>query len=143
MDQRPDDAAATLDQLRRDRARLNSTTQTPWWVSAGLGLIVALWVVSPALAPVPVSYGIAVVAVVLVLSLARRHTGLRTSARGPRIWALGVLWLLVTLVSYSVSLGLAASNLPAWIVVPSVVSGAATYLCAQTADRWGREGLRP
>lgn len=143
MEPRQADAAATLAQLERDRDRLVSTTRTPWWVPTAIGLIVGLWVGSPALASARVSYGTAVVAVVLVLAFARRQTGVQASARGPRVWALGALWLLVTLLAYSVSLGLAAADMPVWIAVPAAIAGAVTYLHVRLIDRWAREGLRP
>lgn len=142
MDRHAGDAAATLDQLQHDRARLDEATRTPWWVPAGLALIAAIWVLSPALVPPSVSYALAVVGVLALLHGARRQTGLRASVRGPRTWALAALWLLLTMLAYSVALGLAAADLVVWVGLPAAAAAAVTYLSARTVDRWAREALR-
>lgn len=138
----PDRAHDLLEQLGGDRSRLAAVTATPWWASALLGLVAGLWVASPAVGDRTTSYVLAVVGVALVVWLVRERTGIRLRTAGPRPVALAVLWLLVTLVLYSVSLGLASLDRAAWVVVPALLAGGATWAAARLADRWAREGLR-
>lgn len=142
MTQHPDDATATLNQLARDRARLDARTRMPFWAPVAFAVVAALWVASPAMGDARTNYVFALVAAVLVADLARRWTGLRAKAVGPRAWALTVLWLVVTLLMYSISLGLVAGQLPLWVLVPAVVAGVTTWFCIRAADACARAGLR-
>lgn len=138
----PDRAHDLLEQLGDDRTRLASLSATPWWAPVLLALVAALWVASPAVGDRTTSYVLAVLGAVLVVSLVRTRTGIRVRAAGPRSAGLAVLWLLVTLVLYSVALGLVSLDRSAWVVVPAVVAGGVTYGAVRVADGWAREGLR-
>ena len=133
---------STLNQMSADRSRLNALTSTPWWAPALLALIAGAWVASPALGDRKTGYAVALVSATLGVYLARQHMGIRVKASGPRHWALVMLWLLFTLVMYSVALGLVSFDKAVWVVAPSLAAAGFTYVVAKVADRWAREGLR-
>lgn len=138
----PDRAHDLLEQLGEDRTRLAALTATPWWAPVLLGLVAGLWVASPAVGDRTAGYLLALLGAVLVVSLVRTRTGIRVRAAGPRSAGLAVLWLLVTLVLYSVALGLVSLDRAAWVAAPAVVAGVVTCAVVRVADRWSREALR-
>lgn len=138
----PTDATDLLRQLDEDRSRLAGLTETPWWAPALMGLVVGLWVASPAVGDRTPNYLFALVAGVVVVYLVRVRTGIRLRGAGARPLALGILWLLVTLLLYSAALGLVSLDREVWTVLPAVVAGVVTYGLAVVSDRWVRESLR-
>ena len=138
----PADATDLLRQLDEDRSRLAGLTATPWWAPALLGLVVGLWVASPAVGDRTTNYLFALAAAVVVVHLVRVRTGIRLRGAGARQLVLGVLWLLVTLLLYSAALGLVSLDREVWTVLPAAVAGVVTYALAVVSDRWARESLR-
>jgi hypothetical protein len=142
MSASPDRATDLLRQLDHDRSRLADLTATPWWAPALLGLVVGLWVASPAVGDRTSNYVFALVAAVVIVSVVRAGTGIRLRAAGARQVALGALWLLASLVLYSVSLALVSLDRPVWVVLPALGAAAVTWAAARVSDRWAREALR-
>ncbi|GAA1176909.1 hypothetical protein GCM10009584_17970 [Ornithinimicrobium humiphilum] len=138
----PDHATDLLRQLDDDRSRLADLTATPWWAPAFLGLVVGLWVASPAVGDRTSNYVFALVAAVVIVSVVRARTGIRLRAAGARQVSLGALWLLATLVLYSVSLALVSLDRSVWVVLPALGAAATTWAAARVSDRWAREALR-
>ncbi|WP_134772079.1 hypothetical protein [Ornithinimicrobium flavum] len=135
----PEHATATLQQLQDDRERLESLTQTPWWAPVALGLVVGLWVGSAPVTDRTTGYLLALVAALLVASLVRTRTGIRLRRSGARQWSLAILWLLATLVLYSVALALGSLGEAAWAMVPALAAAGLTSLTVRVSDRWARE----
>ncbi|MGD8202258.1 hypothetical protein ACQE98_16585 [Ornithinimicrobium sp. W1679] len=138
----PTDATDLFRQMDDDRSRLAGLTETPWWAPALMGLVVGLWVASPAVGDRTPNYLFALVAGVVVVYLVRLRTGIRLRGAGARPLALGILWVLVTLLLYSAALGLVSLDREVWTVLPAVVAGVVTYGLAVASDRWVRESLR-
>jgi hypothetical protein len=144
MTHRPTQAQNILDELQRDRAVLSQQAQTPRWFSPAVGLALASWVGSPAVAPARDSayYLFVVVAVLLLLGAARRSTGVRYAGLGVRGWFFGLALLLAALGLYSASLALVSLSLPWWVIAPTLAMLGAGWLGAHAMSETAREDLR-
>lgn len=138
----PDSATSSLQQMRDDQSRMAALTSTPGWAPALLALVAGLWVASAPIGDRTTGYVSALVGAVLVVYLVQAQTGIKVRRSGPRQWSLGILWLLFTLVLYSVSLALGSVDKVGWTVVPALAAGTFTYFVVRVSDRWAREGLR-
>ena len=141
-DTSPYSAASSLQQMRDDRSRMATLTSTPWWAPALMALVAGLWVASAPMNDRTTGYLLALVGAALVAYLVQSRTGIKVRRSGPRQWALGVLWLLLTLAMYSAALALGSVEKAGWTVVPALAAGAFTYFVAKVSDRWARDGLR-
>ena len=123
---RPDqgnDAAVLLGSLKSDRAGLTERLKEARWFAPGLGAIAAIFISTPALLESLnrgfVLTSIVMMSVFLVLGY-QRATGIRLRAFRLREGALFAIAILTTLVFFSVSLGLAASGFPWWIMAAAI-----------------------
>lgn len=144
---RPDgtEARETLGRLSADRDALDRSTRTPGWLAPVMALLTAGWVASPALSSgddgrATAYIGALVVGVAFFL-LARRATGRKGSGPARREWPLVVLLLIVTLLMYSVSLGLVSLGHDLWVVLPALVALVSVFLGMRALDRGARERL--
>ena len=138
---RPDqrnDAALLLGSLESDRAGLTERLRETRWFAPGLGAIAAIFISTPAL-PESFNRGFVLTSLVMMsifLMLGyQRVTGIKLLGFRLREGALFAIAIVTTLFFFSVSLGLAASGFPWWIMLP-VIAGfvAATGLALLAAS---------
>lgn len=142
---RSDDAAASLEQLRADRENLDRRTQAPAWLAPALALVGTGYVASPALTSEGSSapaYAMGLIAVVVLLEVARRQTGRKDHGPTLRQWPLLGLLLLVVLLMFSISLGLVSLGHAAWVVLPALVAGISLFLGIRSLARQAGARLR-
>jgi hypothetical protein len=110
------DAAALLNNLAQDRGRLAQQRGTPWLLMAGFGLLNALVIASVVLpAPRQAAPVFWVVVAIGLLAEVRRNQGVSFRKMGARGILAYVSLLILSLIGYSVALGLVAANI-AWAV---------------------------
>ena len=118
-------ARETLAQLSHDRSVLAGRVAAPTWHWPLLGLIVALFIASPAIGNDAIGDTIFIGCVVAAIIVSGRYAkevgakGLRSGIHGV---VLGAIFLAGALILYSVSLGLVASDHPLWVVLPALGS---------------------
>ena len=125
---RPDqrnDAALLLGSLKSDRAGLTEQLEEARWFAPGLGAMAAGFISTPAL-PESFNRGFVLTSLVIMsifLLLGYQWvTGIKLLRFRLREGALFATAIVTTLILFSVSLGLAASGFPWWIMVP-VIAG--------------------
>ena len=125
---RPDqrnDAALLLGSLKADRAGLTERLKKTMWFAPGFGAIAAIFISTPAL-PESFNRGFVLTSLVMMsifLMLGyQRVTGIKLLGFRLREGALFAIAIVITLFFFSVSLGLAASGFPWWIMAP-VIAG--------------------
>ena len=118
-------AALLLGSLKSDRAGLTERLREPRWFAPGLGVMAAGFISTPAL---PESFNrgfvltsLVLMSIFLVLGF-QRVTGIKLLGFRLREGALLAIAIGTTLFFFSVSLGLAASGFPWWVVAP-VIAG--------------------
>jgi hypothetical protein len=133
-----------LAEMHRDRAALSERAKLPRWFSLAVGLVLAGWVASPAVnaGRSSMAYVFAVVAVLLLISAARRSTGVRYAGLGRRGWFVGTALLVCALGLYSISLALVSLNLSWWVIAPSLVMFSAGWVGVHAMNEAAREELR-
>jgi len=133
------EASDALKALSADSEQLAAGVRVPWILLAALGGVAAWWV-SGAVSTnpgadyeAPTSGWLGIVAVLVVVYLIRRETGVRFRRMGTRAgWA--VAGIIVTcLVLFSVSLGLVSFGLHWAVVLTSVIAFATTTWLAGLA----------
>jgi len=140
----PEGAAALLDDVQGDRTRLTQRVRTPKWVGPGFGFIAALYVATPA---VPGNWAgsfvlaMALVAVIVMVHLSHRATGVRFSRLGLQAWAAFAAATLGTLALFSVALGFAATNLHWLIIAPACAAFGLSSWLAKVFFSSMRQGL--
>lgn len=121
----PNDAALLLGSLKSDRAGLTERLREPKWLAPGLGALAAIYISTPAL-PESFNRGFVLTSLVMMSIFLvfgyQRVTGIKLHGFRIREGALFALALVTTLFLFSVSLGLAASGYPWWILA-SVIAG--------------------
>jgi K+ transporter len=106
------DAAAQLRNLASDRQALADNVRVPRALLAALGGVAAWWVALAATASPgenyepPVSGWLVLVAVLVIMHLIRRETGIRFRKMGARAAMATIAILAVCLILFSISLGL-------------------------------------
>lgn len=144
----PEDANALLAELGSDRNVLADSVRVPTTLMAALGACAAWWVSTAATtAPgadyqPPTSGWLCLVAVLVIVHLIRRETGIRFRTMGPRAGVLLAVILLACLALFSVSLALVSLG-AAWAVALTSLSafGAVMWLSG-AAFRSALEHLR-
>ena len=132
-----------LRELDSDRAALATRVRTPWWLSAGFGLVAALVVVRPAAGESGSGGILPALALGLVLLWAyRRATGVKLGRLGAMPWVVSAVALVLVLGLFSTALGLASFDLHGWVALPTAVAFAVGVgaTCAFTAA--ARERMR-
>lgn len=119
------DAARLLGSLKSDRSDLVRRLREPKWFAPALGALAAIFISTPAL---PESFNrgfvltsLVMMSIFLVLGY-QWATGIKLLGIRLREVALFAVAIAATLFFFSVSLGLAASGLPWWIIA-SVIAG--------------------
>jgi hypothetical protein len=119
------DVTALLGDLETDRAELAQRLRKARWFAPTLGALAAIYVATPAL-PDTINRGFVgtslVILGVIVTTGYQRATGVKLLRFRAFELLLFAAALLATLFFFSVSLGLAASGLPWWIVASVVAS---------------------
>jgi len=137
-------ARDALRDLESDRAALAGRLAAPPWLHAAFALVAAWYVALPAFGEAvrrPAVWGLAF-AVVALLWVHRRATGIRPRAVGPRAWGVFAVACVAVLVLLSVSLGLAASLSPWWALVPAAVCFGVVWWANVAFERLTRENVR-
>lgn len=130
----PEEAAASLRGLAADRQALANGVHVPKMLLAALGGVAAWWVAGAAGAnpgenyEPPTSGWLGLVAALVIAHLIRRETGIRFRQMGLRAGLVTVAILVLCLVLFSISLGLASFG-ARWAVV-------LTSLCAFGMVTW-------
>ena len=130
-----DDAAASLRDLASDRQTLADGVHVPRTLLAAFGGVAAWWVAAAATAnpgenyEPPASGWLGLVAVLVILHLVRRETGIRFRKMGTRAIMASIAILMVCLTLFSISLGLVSFG-ARWAVALTSVSafGLVTWL---------------
>ena len=145
-----DDAAASLRDLASDRQTLADGVHVPKTLLAALGGVAAWWVAAAATAnpgenyEPPTSGWLGLVAVLVILHLIRRETGIQFRKMGTRAIMAAIAILMVCLTLFSISLGLVSIG-ARWSVALTSVSafGLVTWLAGivyrSALDRLRRE----
>jgi hypothetical protein len=127
--------------LETDRATLADSLRQPAWFAPSLGILAAIYIATPAL-PEAVSRGFInislVVAGILLLVGYRRTTGIKLLRFRPLETMIFAAAIVTTLFFFSISLGLAASGLPLWIIATAT----AGFLTATTLAVVGAISMR-
>lgn len=141
----PRAAAQLLDALAADRSQLAARLAAPAWLYPLFGVLTALYVAAPALAPGTARSLVTSSAIAATLALVwgyPRLSGVRVARAGASaLLTLGLL-LGATLLLLSVSLGLASLGLRWWALLPAAASFALTVLLGRLFDRRYRERVR-
>jgi hypothetical protein len=137
FEERPssEDAAASLRHLVFDRQALADGVQVPKTLLAALGGVAAWWVAAAATVnpgenyEAPASGWLGLVAVLVIIHLIRRETGIRFRKMGARAVMAAIAILVVCLTLFSVSLGLVSFG-ARWTVALTSLSafGLVTWL---------------
>jgi len=134
------DAAALLNSLAHDRQRLSQQRGTPWLLLAGFGLLNALFIASVVLpAPRQAAPVFWVVVVIGLLAELRRNQGVSFRKMGTRGILAYISLLILSLIGYSVALGLVAANI-AWavaivaIIIFAVTIGLASVMLSSAKE---------
>jgi len=118
------DVTGLLNDLESDRAGLAQRLREPRWFAPALGAIAAFYISTPAL-PEAFDRGYVLTSLIItsiLLALAyQRVTGIKLLRFRVREGALFAMAIVVTLFFFSVSLGLAAGEVPWWIIASAVV----------------------
>lgn len=147
---RPDRQAATdsLRSLSSDSERLSRTTRVPTAALWALGVTAAWWVASATntqpgsdYRPSPTGFLAWVAAIGLVLTIQQR-TGIKLRRLGRTGWWALVGMLVGCLGLYSIALGLVASELRWWALIPAAVAIPLTSWLASIAYRSAVSELR-
>ncbi|MCC2336168.1 hypothetical protein [Cellulomonas wangsupingiae] len=131
----PARAGQLLAGLDADRAALVDRVTTPTWYVVALAALTAAFVAGPLLGDRQTAlFGmIAPAALVLALELRQRRL-VRPAGPGAAGWGVVAVLLGGVLLLLSVSFGLVASGLDAWVVLPALAAGALTYLAVGRVD---------
>lgn len=139
------DAAERLEQLRADRARLDERTRPPSWVAPTLAVVGGAYVAAPALGGQDwqrSNFVVLLVAVIVVLEVARRQTGRRDGARSWQDYGLLGLLAIALLALLSVSLGLVSLGHAVWVILPTLAGAGATWAVIRHLQRRSAEAVR-
>lgn len=142
MTRPPVSSRTLLDEMHRDRTALRERAKMPRWFSPMVGLVLASWVGSPAVDRDRASYVFVVVAVLLLISAARRSTGVRYARLGTRGWIAGMAVLVSALGLYSASLALVSLDLSWWVIAPALVMFGAGWVGVAGMNEAARGALR-
>lgn len=141
----PSYAAALLNELAADRASLAGRLAAPGWLYLAFGVITALYVASPLIAPDSVRravVGLAIASTIVLVWGYQRISGVRVSRAGaPAQLTLAAL-VGAALLLLSTSLALASLGLHWWIAVPTAVGLGLTVILGRAFDRQYRETVR-
>lgn len=142
---RSGDVQNLLRDLDADRASLAGRMAAPWWLYPAFGVIIALYVASPAIeseATRRVVVQLAMASSVVLLFVYHRISGVRVSRVGVRgAVRLGVL-VCAILALLSTSFGLASFDAQWWIAIPAAVSFGLVVILGRWFDRLYRDELR-
>jgi hypothetical protein len=142
------DAAAQLRNLASDRHALADNVHVPRALLAAIGGVAAWWVALAATASPgenyepPVSGWLALVAVLVIMHLIRRETGIRFRKMGARAAVATIAILAVCLVLLSVSLGLVSLGARWAVVLTSLSAFGLVYWLAGVVYRSAVDRLR-
>ncbi|WP_166435953.1 hypothetical protein [Cellulomonas shaoxiangyii] len=124
----PRRASELLADLEGDRAALAQQAAGPAWYVPAVSALAAAYVAVPLLGDDPTPVVSMIFGGVLALSvLAHQQRLVRPRGGGVAGAGLVVALLAVVLLLLSVSFGLVAGGLHAWVVLPALAAGAATY----------------
>jgi hypothetical protein len=141
----PEAARAALEALAVDRGGLAERVWTPWWYHPSLGLIVAVFVGSPAVRD-PAAHSMLVAAgcvgLVFLMLGYKRVTGLSvSSAAGPRSRARIVVVMVAVGVLFVASMVLAATGNEPWVLATTVTVFLVCLIAGRGYDRIYRQEL--
>jgi hypothetical protein len=138
----PEEARASLDEVRRMEADLADRMVTPWWYSIGLGLVEALMVSSLAF-PKSLSVPALVIGLAGLGLLVRRYQSLTGLGMSNQYFALARGWivaLLVVIIAAIVIMLLV--DQPVVIATTAMIVFVTTVVLGQRADTAMRNRLR-
>lgn len=143
-----EDAAASLRGLDSDRRTLAAAVQVPKMLLAAFGGVAAWWVAAAAMAnpgenyETPTSGWLGLAAVLVIIHLIRRETGIQFRKMGARAGMAAFAILVACLALYSISLGLVSIGARWAVALTSVAAfGLVTWL-AGVAYRSALDQLR-
>lgn len=131
-----DQAAEHLASLEQDRGALEKRAASPNWLYPTLGIMLALFAISPVLNDGgSANFLVTGIAVLGLLWLANRERGIRFTGKGVvgNLYLVGILALVLLMLS--VSFGIAASAHWAWLGVPAVLTFVGVTALGRAADR--------
>lgn len=134
-------ASGVLDTLNNDRDVLVSFVTTPPWLYPAVGVVLALFVASPAIGS-GVGPSFAVVAVLALLFASRVTSRVRRVRLGWCGMFVVAGLVAVVLVMLSTSLGLLALKLNWWTIAPVAATFAATLAFGRLFDRFQMQDIR-
>ncbi|MFS0704952.1 hypothetical protein AB6N23_10560 [Cellulomonas sp. 179-A 9B4 NHS] len=138
----PQRASDLLADLDGDRATLAQRAATPAWYLAAVTVLIAAYVAVPLLGedrtPAVTMIGGALVALAVLLQQRRlvRPRGTGVAGTGLLVALLAAVLLLL-----SVSFGLVAGGLHAWVALPVLAAGAVAYAVLRRSDSLARRAL--
>lgn len=118
-----DDATQMLREMSADGEALASRIQPPRWFFIVLALAGAAWVASPAIQNQigrTTTTGMAIIVFAVILVSHQRSTGVEIKRMAPSTRFAYILAIVITLVLYSVSLGIVSLTSPWWVIAPAV-----------------------
>jgi len=138
----PDEARASLDEVRRIEVDLADRMVTPWWYHPGLGLVEALMVSSIAL-PKSLSFPALVLGLAGLGILVRKYQSLTGLGMSTQYFALARGWAVALLVVIAAALVLMLLvDQPVVIAATALVVFVATLVLGRRADTAVRNRLR-
>lgn len=143
---RPDGRAAhdVLRHLDADRTALAGRMSAPGWTHVAFALLATGFVVLPGFADGvrPWAHPFLALAVGGLLWYQHSVTGVRARSAGPRAWAAFGGAVVAVLVLLMVSLGLAASLSPWWVIAPGVLTFVVVLAANRAFERFTVEHVR-
>jgi drug/metabolite transporter (DMT)-like permease len=128
-------ASALLADLEADRAALAQRAATPTWYLAALSVLSGLYVATPLLdAGRTTAFTVLTLAYVVIAGLYQQRRLVRPRRVGAAAGGVLAALLVVLLVLLSVSFGLVASGLGAWVALSAVVAAATAFALARRFD---------